>query len=54
VELSLNGVDGVFSDNYFDVPAGRTSRVSCPLPESWTLEQARTALKVRSLYDSFA
>lgn len=54
VELSLDGIDTVFSDNYFDVPAGRTIRAGCPLPPGWTLEQARAALKVRSLYDSFA
>jgi beta-mannosidase len=54
VELRLDGADVVFSDNYFDVPAGRTLRVSAPLPEGWSLDRARAALKVRSLYDSFA
>jgi beta-mannosidase len=54
VELALAGVDVVFDDNYFDVPAGRTATVTCPLPEDWTVEQARAALRVRSLYDSFA
>jgi beta-mannosidase len=44
----------VFSDNFFDVPAGRTVTVTCPLPDGWTVEAARRALKVRSLYDSFA
>lgn len=54
VELGLAGADVVFSDNYFDVPAGRTVTVTCPLPGGWTLEQVRSALQVRSLYDSFA
>jgi beta-mannosidase len=54
VELALDGVDVVFSDNYFDVPAGRTVTVTCSVPEGWTLGQARQALRVRSLYDSFA
>ena len=54
VELSLEGVDAVFSDNYFDVPIGRTANVTCPLPEGWDLDRARAALRVRSLYDSFA
>jgi beta-mannosidase len=54
VELALEGVDVVFSDNYFDLPAGREVSVTCPLPEGWTLERARRALHVRSLYDSFA
>jgi beta-mannosidase len=53
-ELSLEGADGVFSDNYFDLPAGRPVSVSCPLPAGWTLAQARAALKIRSVYDSYA
>ena len=53
VELELDGVDVVFSDNYFDLPAGQTATVTCPLPEGWTLEQARSAMQVRSLYDSY-
>jgi len=53
VELALEGVDVVFSDNYFDIPAGRTVTVTCPVPEGWTLEQATGALRVRSVYDSF-
>ena len=54
VELSLEGADVVFSDNYFDLPAGRPVSVSCPLPAGWTLAQARAALKIRSVYDSYA
>ena len=53
VELSLDGVDVVWSDNYFDVPGGRTVAVTCPLPEGWTVDRVRGALAVRSLYDSF-
>ena len=54
VELSFDGADVVFSDNYFDLPAGRVVTISCPLPQGWTLAQARAALKIRSVYDSFA
>ena len=54
VELSLEGADVVFSDNYFDLPAGRTVTVSCPMPVGWTFDQARIALKIRSVYDSYA
>jgi beta-mannosidase len=54
VELSFEGADVVFSDNYFDVPAGRTISMTCPLPAGWTVEQARAALRVYSLYNSFA
>jgi beta-mannosidase len=53
VELTFDGADVVFSDNYFDLPAGRTRRVTCPLPHGWTPEQARTTLRVRSVFDSF-
>jgi beta-mannosidase len=54
VELELEGTDTVFSDNYFDIPAGRTVVITCPLPEGWDLRQARAALRVRSLRDSYA
>ncbi|MGB8646354.1 MAG: glycoside hydrolase family 2 protein [Anaerolineae bacterium] len=53
VELSLQDADVVWSDNYFDLPSRRSVRVSCQVPEGWTHEQARQALCVRSLYDSF-
>jgi len=41
----------IFSDNFFDLPAGRMQRVNCPLPTGWNLEQARQNLIVRSLAD---
>ncbi len=50
VELSIDGVDMVWSDNYFDLPAGASVTVTCSLPEEWT---AGSQLAVRSLYDSF-
>jgi beta-mannosidase len=54
VELRLSGApDVVFRDNYFDIPAGRTVTVGCPLPEGWTEVEAKKALKVYSLYNSF-
>ncbi len=54
VELALNGADVVFSDNYFDLPAGRPVTVTCPLPAGWTVAQARAAFRVRSVYESYA
>ena len=51
VELSFAGADALFSDNYFDLPAGRTVTIACRLPQGWTVEQARAALQVRSLAD---
>jgi beta-mannosidase len=53
IELELDDADVVFSDNYFDLPAGRTAALTCALPEGWTPEQARAALRVRSLYVSY-
>ncbi len=54
VELSFDGADVVFSDNYFDLPAGRSITVTCSLPSGWDLPQAEAALRIRSIYDSFA
>jgi beta-mannosidase len=54
IECSLDGADVNFSDNYFDLPAGRPVNILAPLPSGWTAAQARAALKVRSIYDSFA
>jgi beta-mannosidase len=53
VECAFEDVDVVFSDNYFDLPAGRNLRISTPLPQGWTLSQAKQALKIRSIYDSY-
>ena len=53
VELALDGADAVFSDNYFDIPAGATVKVTAPMPNGWTLDQAKKSLQVRSLFDSY-
>jgi len=54
VEVTLEGADVVFSDNYFDLPAENTVNISAPLPQGWTASQAQAAFKVRSVYDSYA
>ncbi len=54
VELSLTDADVVFSDNYFNLPAGRTVQISCPLPAGWTLDRARKAFCLHSVYDSYS
>ena len=54
VEISLAGVEVVFSDNYFNLPAGRTAIISCSLPAGWTLSQVEKAIQLRSVYDSFS
>jgi beta-mannosidase len=53
VELKIAGKDVVFSDNYFDIPAGDTVTVTCPVPEGMTIAQIRRAVKVSSLYESY-
>jgi len=61
VWLALEGVDPstvpgpevVFSDNYFDVPAGRTVTVRLPALDGWTAKRVRESLRVRSLVDSY-
>jgi beta-mannosidase len=54
VEVALEGADVIFSDNYFDVPAGRTQVVTSHAPAGWTLEQVGAALRLRSLFDSYS
>jgi len=54
VEVSLDGVDAVFSDNYFDLPAGRSMTITTSLPTGWKISQVQAALKIQSIYDSFA
>ena len=53
VELKLEGADAVFSDNYFDVPAGWTVAVTCPIPQGWSLQKVRKELMAHSLYHSY-
>jgi beta-mannosidase len=53
VELSLDGADTVFGDNYFDLPAGRSKTVEFDLPPGWDIERARAMLTVRSVADTY-
>jgi beta-mannosidase len=56
VQLSLAGMDeafGALSDNFFDVPAGRTVQVTLPAMDGWDIERVRSALHVQSLVDSY-
>jgi len=54
VEVALTDADIYFSDNYFTLPAGRTTQVFCPMPVGWTLERAKKEFRVRSVYDSYS
>jgi len=53
VEFKLQGADVVFSDNYFDVPAGMPVRVTSPIPAGWDLAKVRESLRVTTLASSF-
>jgi beta-mannosidase len=53
VELSLEGGEVIFSDNYFDLVPGHTVGVSFPRPEGWSTTEVVRSIKVRSLYDSY-
>ncbi len=54
VEVSLPDIDVVFSDNYLNLPAGRTAYISCQIPAGWALERAKKEFQVRSVYDSYS
>ena len=46
VGVSLVGADAIFSDNYFDLPAGRSRTITTPLPAGWTAERAVQVLSL--------
>jgi beta-mannosidase len=54
VELSLEGADVIFSDNYFDLPANRRRTITAALPAGWNADAVQAALRVRTLYNAFA
>jgi beta-mannosidase len=54
VEVSLIDADVVFSDNYFNLPSGRSIQISSPLPIGWTLSRAQKELRICSVYDSYS
>ena len=54
VELALDGADTIFDDNYVDLPAGRDLAIGFELPDGWTLDRAREALRIRSVIDTYA
>jgi beta-mannosidase len=53
-ELALDGADAIFDDNYVDLPAGRDVAIGFELPDGWTLDRAREALRIRSVIDTYA
>ncbi|HEX2979254.1 MAG TPA: glycoside hydrolase family 2 protein, partial [Anaerolineaceae bacterium] len=53
VELSIPGFDVIFSDNYFDLPAGSSKLVTFIPPENLDRETLLANLQAISLYDSY-
>lgn len=53
VEVKLTGVDTVYSDNYFDIPAGNSRKITCTIPEGSTEEDLLTKLQLMHLYQSY-
>ena len=53
VWLDVPGADVVFSDNFFDLPAGRMAMVTLPTIEGLSVEDVAQTLRVSSLVDSF-
>jgi hypothetical protein len=42
-----------FSDNYFDLPAGRLVKVTAELPDGCDMGLVEGALQISSLYDTY-
>ncbi len=54
VYLSAAGVEGTFSDNYFDLTPSTETRVEFHTKRATSLEDFRAKLRVRTLADAFA
>ncbi|MCE1252080.1 MAG: glycoside hydrolase family 2 protein [Anaerolineae bacterium] len=54
VEVSLEGRDVIFSDNYFDLPARKPCCIKFASPAGMTLQEVRAAVKIYSLFDTFS
>jgi beta-mannosidase len=53
VHVRLRGIDTVFSDNFFHLPAGGECVVTCAKPSGHKMEDLRYRLRVTSLWDTF-
>jgi len=54
VELCFDGLDCVFSDNYFDLPANTSVSVTTHLNQDIGAEVLNELLRVQTIYDSYA
>jgi beta-mannosidase len=53
VEVKLKDIDTIFSDNYFDIPAGSSRTVTCVVPEEISLAELKERLSLMHLYESY-
>ena len=53
VEIRLNGIDAILSDNFFDIPANASRTVTCKKPEGLTIEELKGKLSLMHLYESY-
>jgi len=53
VELQLGDKDIIYSDNYFDIPAGKTVRIQFSKPKDMSVDEIKRALRISSLIDSY-
>ena len=53
VYLSAEGLEGTFSDNYFDLAPNAETRVEFRAPRATSLDNFRAKLRVRTLADAF-
>jgi len=51
-ELSLDGADVVFDDNYVDLPAGRDVAIGFDPPPGWDMDRIEAAFRIRSIADT--
>lgn len=54
LELSFEGMDCVFSDNYFDLPAKTPVSITTQLKQDISVESLKSLLRLQTIYDSYA
>ena len=54
VQLEFEGLDCVFSDNYFDLPAHMPVSITTRLNQDISAETLNSLLRVQTIYDSYA
>ena len=51
VEITFDGVDVSFDNNYFDITSNAPVRVRITSPRMTTIEKLKRVMKIRSVYD---